>query len=166
MSDDTYTYTYTTTTTTGLGGMDPMVYSLMLVLWLALAVLMIVSLWKLFKKAGKPGWASIVPFYNTWVMVEIAGLSALWFVLLFIPFVNIVAIVFIYNGIAKAFGKGAGTTALMIFFPYVMFPYLGLSKKVTYQGEPQDNLAATGVTNSAPQNPTPPTNTPPTTPVV
>lgn len=161
MSDDSYMYTTTTTTTTGLGGADPMVYNLIILLVLALAVLMIVSVWKLFKKAGKPGWASIVPFYNTWVMVEIAKLSPLWFVLLFIPIVDIVAIVVIYNGIAKAFGRGVGTTILMIFFPYVMFPYLAFSKKVVYQGAAQDNLAATGVTNQPPQN-----NVPPTAPTV
>lgn len=157
MPEDSYTYTYTTTTSSGLGGADPMVYNLIVLLGLALAVLMVVALWKLFKKAGKPGWAAIVPFYNTWVMVEIAGLSALWFVLLFIPFVNIVAVVFIYNGIAKAFGKGVGTTVLMLLFPYVMFPYLAFSKNAVYQGGATDNLAATGVTNT-----TPPSNTPPT----
>lgn len=151
MSEDPYTYT--TTTTTGFGGADPMVYSLIVALWLAITVFLIVVLWKLFKKAGKPGWASIIPFYNTWVMVEIAKLSPLWFVLTFIPFANIVAVVFIYNGIAKAFGKGAGTAVLMIFFPYIMFPYLAFSKSVAYQGEALDNLAATGVTSTPPIEP-------------
>ena len=160
MSEDPYTYS--PTTSSGFGGADPMVYNLIIVLSLAVAVFMVVALWKLFKKAGKPGWAAIVPFYNTWVMVEIAKLSALWFVLTFIPFASIVAVVFIYNGIAKAFGKGAGTTVLMIFFPYVMFPYLAFSKNVVYQGGAVDNLAATGVTTPAPQSTVPPTNTPPT----
>ena len=142
---------YTTTSTNGLGGADPAVYNVIVLLSLALIVFIIASVWRLFKKAGKPGWAALVPFYNTWVLVEVAKLSAVWFVLTFIPIVSIVALVVIYNGVSKAFGKGVGTTVLMVFFPYVMFPYLAFGK-AQYVGASQDNLAQTGVTGgSAPR---------------
>lgn len=161
MSNDS-SYSYPTSydyTTSTAPAVDPAAFTIGVLLAMVVFVFMIVSLWKLFTKAGKPGWAAIVPFYNTWVFVEIAKLSVVWFVLTFIPLVNIIAIIVIYHGISKAFGKGAGTTVLTILFPYVMFPYLAFNKNVVYQGEAPDNLAATGVTS-----PLPPTNTPPTAP--
>ena len=168
MTYEEYEYMQNNTDTSYATTTPPAVYpgifvSLGLV-WLVVMVVMIVAAWKLFKKAGKPGWASIVPFYNTWVLVEIAKLSAVWFVLTFIPVANIVAIIVIYNGISKAFGRGVGTTVLMIFFPYIMLPYLAFSKNVVYRGDAPDNLAATGVTNQFPQNNVPPTSAPTNTP--
>ena len=61
-----------------------------------LGLFMIISLWKIFKKAGKPGWASIVPIYNVIVLIESAGLSLWYLLLLFIPIVQIYAIFKIY----------------------------------------------------------------------
>jgi uncharacterized membrane protein YoaK (UPF0700 family) len=65
-------------------------------------------LWKVFEKAGKPGWAAIVPIYNLIVLLEIAGKPAWWVILLLIPFVNIVVAIIMVLAIAKNFGKGAG----------------------------------------------------------
>lgn len=148
---------------------DPVASVVGLLIGLLIAVLMIAAVWKLFTKAGKPGWAAIVPFYNTWVLVEVAKLSPLWFVLTFIPLANVVAIIVIYHGISKAFGKGVGTTILMLLFPYVMLPYLAFSRDVVYGGGAQDNFAApmTPPTSPTPQGPFPPTTgTPPTPPPI
>ncbi len=57
--------------------------------WLAVAVVMIIGWWKIFEKAGKPGWAAIVPIYNIIVLCEIVGRPAWWVVLFLIPCVNI-----------------------------------------------------------------------------
>ena len=62
-----------------------------------LSLVMIVSQWKIFTKAGKPGWASIVPVYNMIVMIQIADLSLVYLLLLFIPIANIYALFKIYN---------------------------------------------------------------------
>ena len=40
---------------------------------LAIITVMIVATWKLYKKAGEPGWAAIVPFYNSYIMYKISG---------------------------------------------------------------------------------------------
>lgn len=71
----------------------------------AIAVLAIVIMWKFYKKAGRPGWASIVPFYNTWVLCEIAGRPGWWMFLQLIPIVNLVVTIIIALDIAKKFGK-------------------------------------------------------------
>lgn len=75
---------------------------------LILSVVMIVAYWRLYEKAGEPGWASIIPIYSQWVMCRIAFGSGLYMLLLFVPVVNfVIAIMFIFK-LASAFGKGIG----------------------------------------------------------
>ena len=78
------------------------------ILVLVIAVIMIIANWKIYTKAGKPGWASIVPFYNMYVMYEIAGMNGWMFLLTFIPIVNIVIQIMLYLNLAKKFGKSTG----------------------------------------------------------
>ncbi len=91
----------------------------LIVLELILIVGSIVALWKLFTKAGKPGWASIIPIYNTIVMIDIAGKPLWWILLMFIPIVNIVISILVMVGLAKNFGRGAGTVVGLIFLPII-----------------------------------------------
>ena len=91
----------------------------LLVFQLILIVLSVVGLWKLFTKAGKPGWASIIPIYNTCVMIDIAEKPIWWILLLFIPGVNIVISILVTIGLAKNFGRGAGTAIGLIFLPFI-----------------------------------------------
>ena len=98
------------------------------VIMLAISALIVVSYWKLFVKAGKPGWAAIVPIYNFIVMCEIAE-KPWWYVfLLCVPIANIYAIVVVYNGIAKKFGKSTGYTVGMILLPVIFIPMLAFGK--------------------------------------
>ena len=92
---------------------------------LAVIILAIIALWKLFTKAGKPGWASIIPIYNTIVMLEIAGKPWWWLFLLMIPFVNIVISVLVIIGLAKNFGRGGGTIVGLILLPIIFMMILG-----------------------------------------
>ena len=69
---------------------------------------MIVVMWKIFVKAGKPGWGCIVPIYSTILQLEIAGRPIWWIFLMLIPFVNIVVSIIVILDFAKAFGKGTG----------------------------------------------------------
>src|SRR5262245_26758047 len=71
----------------------------------AFFVLMIVSVWKVFTKAGKPGWAAIVPIYNIIVMLEIVGKPLWWIVLFLIPLVNFIAGILVSIALAEKFGK-------------------------------------------------------------
>lgn len=102
---------------------------------LAISVLLIVAMWMIFKKAGKPGWASIVPFYNIYVMYEITWGSGWRFLMLLIPFYNIVLAIQTQIKLAKAFGKSGGFAVGLIFLPYVFNPILGFDGS-TYLGVP------------------------------
>lgn len=95
-----------------------------LVLYLALIVLMIAAMWKIFTKAGEPGWAAIVPIYNIIVWLKIAGRPAWWVVLMLIPFVNVVVAIIASIDFAKAFGKGAGFGLGLAFLPFIFYPIL------------------------------------------
>lgn len=75
---------------------------------LIICILLIVAEWKIFTKAGKPGWAVIVPIYNVYTMFEIAGMPGWQFLLLLIPFVNIYIGIKVFIRLAKAFGKSTG----------------------------------------------------------
>lgn len=88
-------------------------------------ILMIAALWKVFTKAGEPGWAAIVPFYNYFVMLKISGRPGWWLVLMLIPLVNIVILIILMIDLAKSFGKGGGFAALLILLPFIGFPVLG-----------------------------------------
>ena len=119
---------YGVSTTSGLTGALAAMGLFFWILSMALSILMIVSLWKIFKKAGKPGWASIIPIYNIYIMCEIAE-KEWWYVLLYcVPFANIYAMIVLYNGMAKRFGKSGGFVAGMILLPVIFFPMLAFGK--------------------------------------
>lgn len=92
---------------------------------LVFSIVMIAAMWKVFTKAGQPGWAAIVPFYNVYVILKIAGRPGWWLVLFLIPFVNLVVLIITYIDLAKSFGKDGGFAALLILLPIVGFPILG-----------------------------------------
>lgn len=87
------------------------------------------SMWKIFKKAGKEGWASLIPFYNTITLLDIVGKPAIWFLLMFIPIVNVILGIWVVNLLAKRFGKSDGYTVGMLFLPFIFYPMLGLSEQ-------------------------------------
>ena len=95
-----------------------------IIIYVAIIVLMIVSGWKIYEKAGQPGWASIVPIYNIIVLLKIVNKPLWWIALLLIPIVNIVVMIMIYDALAKAFGKGVGFTIGLILLGIVFYPML------------------------------------------
>ena len=105
------------------------------IIGLLVAVLVIAGMWKVFTKAGKPGWASIIPIYNVVVLLQIAGKPIWWIVLLFIPIVNIVIAVMVMISVAKAFGKGTGFALGLLFLSPIFIPILGFSD-AQYTGAP------------------------------
>src|SRR5581483_7203405 len=68
-------------------------------------IIFILALWKLFEKAGHPGWASLIPFYNGYIMLKIAGRPGWWLLLFLVPLVNVVINIVVAIDIAKAFGQ-------------------------------------------------------------
>ncbi|MBR9761560.1 signal peptidase I [bacterium] len=107
----------------------------MILIYLAIVLLMIASMWKVFTKAGKPGWASIVPIYNTIVLLEIVGKPIWWIILLLIPFVNIIVLLIVLNELSKSFGRGVGTTLGLIFLGFIFWPILGFGSAQYQRGE-------------------------------
>ena len=132
--------------------------SILLLLFIAViaivvAVLYIVGLWKLFKKAGKNGWEAIIPFYNNWVLIEISGLNWWYFFILIsgtiltilgnfgislpvIPLVSRVAVYFfIFYNLGKRMNKNPSTFGILgLFFSGIMTMVIGLSKDYQYDG--------------------------------
>src|SRR5262245_56481678 len=92
---------------------------------LGIFVLMIAGMWKTFSKAGKPGWAAIIPIYNIIVLLEIIKKPIWWVVLFLIPLVNFIISILVNLEVAKFFGKGAGFAIGMIFLPFIFWPMLG-----------------------------------------
>lgn len=115
---DLYDYNYSTTNVDSGSAVGLAIFSgVWLLFWLVFAVVAVIAMWKIFTKAGKPGWAAIVPIYNTIVLLEVIGRPIWWILLLFIPFVNIIVSVVVALDLAKAFGKDAvfGIVALWLF---------------------------------------------------
>ena len=87
--------------------------------------LSIIPVWLIYIKAGKPGWASIIPVYSTLVLLDILG-KPWWFLFLFfIPVIGIVIGVWMTNLLSKSFGKGIGFTIGLLFLPIIFYPILG-----------------------------------------
>ena len=89
--------------------------------YFAVLLLIIIGLWKVFVKAGKPGWAAIVPIYNFIVLLEIAGKPLWWFILMLIPFVNFIVAIIVLIAVARNFGKGVGFALGMVFLPFIFY---------------------------------------------
>lgn len=121
---------YYTTSTSGVDSAAAAgAYGLVTLFYLALIVLVVASLWKLFVKAGKPGWAAIVPIYNYVVMLQIIGRPIWWLLIIFfVPifgwWLGIVAII----DFAKSYGKSTGFGIFMVFLPYIALPMLAFGK--------------------------------------
>lgn len=108
------------------------------VIWviaLLLMALMIVVMWILFKKAGKPGWAAVVPFYDQYTLYEITWGNGWRFLMLLIPIYNIILMILTYIRLAKAFGKDEGYAVGLIFLPHVFVPMLAFGS-AAYHGVP------------------------------
>ena len=96
-----------------------------LVIWLAVALLMIVSMWKVFSKAGQPGWAVLIPIYNLYVLLQVAGKPGWWLILMLIPLVNLVIMILTLVAVSERFGKGGGFAVGLLLLPIVFYPILG-----------------------------------------
>ncbi len=102
------------------------------ILYLAVIVLLIVSMWKIFVKAGQPGWASIIPIYNLIVLLQIVRKPIWWIVLMLIPIVNLIIMIILSIELAKVFGKSTGFGIGLALLGIIFFPILAFGD-ATYQ---------------------------------
>jgi uncharacterized membrane protein YhaH (DUF805 family) len=115
-------------TSTGGGG-----FVVFMVVYLAVIAFMIAAMWKMFTKAGQPGWAAIVPIYNIYVLLKITGRPGWWLLLAFIPLVNLIIFIIVDMDLAKSFGKGSGFGIGLLLLPFIFYPILGFGS-ATYSG--------------------------------
>jgi hypothetical protein len=121
---------------------------LSMIVGLLIALLLIVAMWKVFTKAGQPGWASIIPIYNLYIWCKIVGRPGWWILLMLIPFVNIIVGIILCIDMAKSFGKGAGFGIGLALLGVIFIPILGFGS-AQYQGP----SASQGVAVSRPPQP-------------
>lgn len=86
--------------------------------------LMVTAFWKIFEKAGQPGWAAIVPIYNLVVWCDIIKKPGWWALYMMIPYVGIIWQVWAANLLVKKFGKDEAFTVGCVFLPFVFYPIL------------------------------------------
>src|SRR5213083_1115026 len=106
---------------------------LSMIVGLLIALFLIVAMWKVFTKAGQPGWASIIPIYNLYVWCKIVGRPWWWILLMLIPFVNFIILIILIIDLAKSFGKGVGFGIGLLLLAVIFFPILGFGS-AQYQG--------------------------------
>ncbi|HRE19270.1 MAG TPA: DUF5684 domain-containing protein, partial [Rhodocyclaceae bacterium] len=93
-------------------------------IYLAILIGIIAGIWKVFTKAGQPGWGVLIPIYNAYLLTKIAGRPGWWLLLLFVPLVNFVVAIILMIDVAKKFGKGPGFGLGLAFLGFIFFPIL------------------------------------------
>ena len=107
--------------------------SIFLILFIIFFIASVVGLYKIYEKAGYPGWYILIPFYNFYIWLKIIKKPLWWYIFLLIPFINVFTVLLMIVEIVKCFGKfGLGAQALSVLFPYVYLPYLGFSQNEKY----------------------------------
>ncbi len=99
----------------------------------ALTILQIVATWRIYEKAGQPGWACLIPIYNFYVLLKIVGKPGWWLIWMFVPIANIVVGIWVVNLLSKSFGKDVGFTLGLIFLSIIFYPILGFGN-AEYKG--------------------------------
>jgi len=101
-------------------------------IWLAIVVIVIAGLWKVFTKAGQPGWAAIIPIYNIYIILQIVGRPTWWLAFLLLPIIPVigglallVVLFIIYWDLAKSFGKDVGYAIGLLLLSFIFVPMLG-----------------------------------------
>lgn len=114
-------------------GFDSFDFSLIILLFAA-TILVIIAEWRVFEKAGQPGWASIIPYFNFFIMLKIVNKPLWWIFWLFVPGANVVVGIWVTNLLAKSFGKNEGFTLGLIILPFIFYPVLGFGN-ASFQGK-------------------------------
>jgi len=98
--------------------------------FVAIWLVCIAGVWKVFTKAGKPGWAAIIPIYNVIVLLEIVGKPIWWFLLILFPCTSFIFVIWTYNLLAKSFGKSEGFTVGLVLLNPIFMLILGFGDAV------------------------------------
>ena len=102
-------------------------------LGLVFGLLAVVGLWKIFTKAGQPGWAALIPIYNAIVLLRVVGRPWWWLLLMFIPLVNLIIYIIVAVDLARSFGKGGLFALGLVVLSWIFLAVLGLGS-ARYEG--------------------------------
>lgn len=105
-------------------------YGALIILGLLIGLVVLIGVWKVFTKAGRPGWAVFVPLYNLIVLLDLNGRPWWWLLLFLIPILNVVIFFITMLDLAKSFGKGIGFAMGLIFLLPIFFMVLGFGRAV------------------------------------
>lgn len=119
---------------------------------LIISVVSIIAMWKIFTKANRPGWYALIPIFNFYELIDIAGLEWYYLLLLIIPFVNVYAIFKIYIELAHKFGKSSLFGVLCVFFSFICMLILAFDSS-TYEEDIMNNTVTNNYTNPVNNNP-------------
>jgi signal peptidase I len=107
--------------------------SIYMLLSIIFFVLSAAGLWRIFEKAGRPGWEAIVPFYNFYIWLKIINKPLWWYIFILFPYINVFTLLLMVVETLKCFRKdGLGEQALGVLFPFFFLPYLGFSPNEKY----------------------------------
>jgi hypothetical protein len=98
------------------------------ILYVAVLIVWVAGYWMMFQKADRPGWAAIIPIYNFYTMCKIAGRPGWWWVLLFIPIVNIVIGLIVSIDLARSYARGTGFGVGLFFLGFIFAPIIGFGE--------------------------------------
>ncbi len=126
------------------GGVVAGVFAILGAVWLFILSIMIIGIianWKIFTKAGREGWKSINPFYNNWVLFEIAGMNGALSLLMLVPIAGPIMTIIMYINLAKVFGKDTGFAVGLILLSFIFLLILAFGKD-KYLGESYATILA------------------------
>ena len=127
---------------------------IVVLIYIIMIILMVASYWKIFQKAGKPGWAAIIPIYNIIVYLQVVRKPVWWIILLLIPIVNIIFLIIITHRLSVVFGHGAEFTLGILILPFIFLPIIafGDSKYVGAMNSSNMNSNPMGDNTPMPMN--------------
>lgn len=102
---------------------------------LSIGAFMLVSMWRVFVKAGQPGWTALLPVFNLYVMLKIIDKPGWWIILMLVPGVNVVIVIIADLALASHFGKGVDFAVGLVFLPFIFWPILAFGR-ARYVGDP------------------------------
>ncbi|HEY4326300.1 MAG TPA: DUF5684 domain-containing protein [Mucilaginibacter sp.] len=126
------------------------IFSALIIPCIIVYIVMVAGMWKVFEKAGKPGWAAIIPIYNYIVMLEIVGKPIWWIFLILFPCTSLIFTIWTINLLSKSFGQSEGFTIGLILLSFIFFPILGFG---SYQYLGPSAAEARGLNPNNPFNP-------------
>lgn len=126
-----YSYSYSA----GLGAAFGGIFVFLMLVFLAVGIVGLVSMWKIFEKAGYAGWKALIPIYNMYCLFEMTWGNGWLFLLCLVPLVNIVVLVVTYVKLAQAFGQSGLFAVGLLLLSVVFMPILAFGA-AEYQGVP------------------------------